>query len=64
MKINVHAGHAAVGKGAIGAVGILNESKEDRSVKELVIKKLKMLGPPCMIVRLTPGMPSRYLPEL
>lgn len=44
MKINVHAGHAAVGKGAIGAVGILNESKEDRIVKELVIKKLKMLG--------------------
>ena len=44
MKINIHAGHAAYGKGAYGAVGILNESVEDRIVKEYVAKKLKMLG--------------------
>lgn len=44
MKINVHAGHAAYGKGAYGAVGILNESTEARFVKEYVMKKLKMLG--------------------
>jgi N-acetylmuramoyl-L-alanine amidase len=44
MKINIHAGHAAEGKGAIGAVGIISESKEDRIVKEYVIAKLKALG--------------------
>lgn len=44
MKINVHAGHAKVGGGAIGAVGLLNESVEDRIVKEYVVAKLKMLG--------------------
>lgn len=44
MKINCHSGHAAVGRGAIGAVGILSESKENRIVKEYVIAKLKALG--------------------
>ena len=41
---NIHAGHAAVGHGAIGAVGILNESIEDRYVKDRVIQHLKNAG--------------------
>lgn len=44
MIFNVHAGHAAVGKGSIGAVGILNESVEDRRVKDEVIRLLRLLG--------------------
>lgn len=44
MIVNVHAGHAAIGGGAIGAVGILNESVEDRKVKDAVIKYLKQAG--------------------
>lgn len=44
MIFNIHAGHAAIGKGAIGAVGILNESVEDRRVKDEVIRLLRLLG--------------------
>lgn len=35
-SISIGAGHAAVGQGAIGAVGYLNESVEDRYVKDIV----------------------------
>ena len=34
---NVHAGHCPQGKGASGAVGLLQESVEDRKVKNRVI---------------------------
>lgn len=44
MIFNIHAGHAAIGKGAVGAVSILNESKEDRIVKDEVIRQLRLLG--------------------
>lgn len=44
MIINVHAGHANVGGGATGAVGILNESVENRKVKDVVIKYLRAAG--------------------
>lgn len=45
MVVNVHAGHAKVGCGAIGAVGsYLNESVEDRKVKDKVIELLKANG--------------------
>jgi len=43
-KINVHAGHAAVGGGAIGAVGLISESVEDRIVKDKVIQLLRAEG--------------------
>lgn len=41
---NVHAGHCPYGNGACGAVGILNESVENRIVKNKVIADLKTLG--------------------
>lgn len=42
---NIHAGHAPFGSGgAYGAVGILNESVENRKVKDLLIQKLKDRG--------------------
>lgn len=41
---NIHAGHGAVGKGAIGAVGFINESVSDRAVKDEVIFQLRALG--------------------
>lgn len=42
---NVHAGHAPVGTGgAVGAVGLLNESYENRIVKNYVIKLLRQYG--------------------
>lgn len=44
MIINVHAGHNPAGKIASGAAGILNESVENRIVKDLVIGKLQSLG--------------------
>ena len=44
MKINVHAGHNPSGKIGSGAKSLLDESKENRIVKELVIEKLKALG--------------------
>lgn len=44
MKINVHAGHNPAGKIACGAVGILDESRENRKVKEYLITYLKQQG--------------------
>lgn len=44
MKINVHAGHNPAGKVACGAVGIINESTENRRVKDEVISLLRQLG--------------------
>lgn len=41
---NVHAGHNPEGKIACGAVGILNESREARLIKNAVITELKQLG--------------------
>ena len=38
---NVHAGHCPQGQGASGAVGFLQESVEDRKVKDRVIAALK-----------------------
>lgn len=44
MRINVHAGHNPAGKVACGAVGLINESIEDRRVKDEVINQLRQLG--------------------
>lgn len=45
MVVNVHAGHAKIGGGAIGAVGAyLSESVEDRKVKDKVIELLRANG--------------------
>lgn len=44
MRINVHAGHNPAGKVACGAVGLINESTENRRVKEEVISQLRELG--------------------
>lgn len=41
---NVHAGHCPQGQGASGAVGILQESVEDRAVKNEVIRLLRAEG--------------------
>ena len=41
---NVHAGHCPQGKGAYGAVGVLQESVEDRKVKDEVIRLLRAAG--------------------
>lgn len=41
---NIHAGHCPYPNGAYGAVGILNESNEDRAVKNEVIRLLKAEG--------------------
>lgn len=41
---NVHAGHCPQGQGASGAVGILQESVEDRAVKDEVIRLLRAEG--------------------
>lgn len=41
---NVHAGHCPQGQGASGAVGILQESVEDRIVKDEVIRLLRAEG--------------------
>lgn len=41
---NIHAGHCPYGHGACGAVGILNESIENRIVKNKVVTDLKALG--------------------
>lgn len=43
-KYNVHAGHCPQGQGASGAVGILQESVEDRAVKNEVIRLLRAEG--------------------
>lgn len=44
MRINVHAGHNPAGKVACGAVGLIQESVEDRRVKDEVINQLRQLG--------------------
>lgn len=44
MRFNVHAGHNPAGKIACGAVGLLNESIENRKVKDEVIAQLHALG--------------------
>lgn len=44
MIINVHAGHNPAGKIACGAVGLIDESTENRKVKEEVIRELRELG--------------------
>ena len=44
MRINVHAGHNPAGKVACGAVGLINESTENRRVKDEVIAQLQALG--------------------
>lgn len=44
MRINVHAGHNPAGKVACGAVGLINESTENRRVKDEVISQLRHLG--------------------
>ena len=41
---NVHAGHCPQGQGAFGAVGVLQESVEDRLVKDEVIRLLREQG--------------------
>lgn len=44
MKINIHAGHNPDGKVASGAVGLVKESTEARTVKDKVIQYLKKAG--------------------
>ena len=44
MVITVHGGHAASGKAYCGAVGLLDESVEDRLVKDALIKYLRQAG--------------------
>lgn len=44
MRINVHAGHNPAGKVACGAVGLINESTENRRVKDEVVSQLRQLG--------------------
>ena len=44
MRINVHAGHNPAGKVACGAVGLIQESVEDRRVKDDVISQLRQAG--------------------
>ena len=44
LKISVHAGHNPAGKTACGAVGLLNESTENRNVKDRVVAMLKAQG--------------------
>lgn len=44
MIINVHAGHNPAGKAACGAVGLINESTENRRVKDEVISLLREQG--------------------
>lgn len=44
MIINVHAGHNPAGKVACGAVGLINESSENRRVKDEVMSQLRELG--------------------
>lgn len=43
-KVTVHGGHNPSGKIASGAVGILDESKEDRIIAKKVAKKLRLHG--------------------
>lgn len=43
-KYNVHAGHCPQGKGAYGAVGLMQESVENRKVKDRLIQDMKNGG--------------------
>ena len=43
-SINLNAGHNAAGKVACGAVGLINESKENRAVASVVSRELKKAG--------------------
>lgn len=43
-KYNIHAGHCPQGQGASGASGLLQESVEDRKVKNWVISALRNAG--------------------
>ena len=44
MHINVHAGHNPAGMTASGASGLIEESTENRKVKNEVIRQLRELG--------------------
>lgn len=44
MVYTIHGGHAAAGKAYCGASGLLDESTEDRKIKDAVIKYLKAAG--------------------
>lgn len=44
MKFNVHGGHNPSNKIACGAVGLLDESKEDRLIANAIVKYLKKAG--------------------
>lgn len=44
MVINVHAGHNPDGKTGCGAIGLIKESTEARTVKNEVIRQLQLLG--------------------
>ena len=44
MVYTIHGGHAAAGKAYCGASGLLDESAEDRRVKDATIKYLKVAG--------------------
>ena len=44
MKINIHAGHNPDGMAACGAVGLIRESTEARSVKNKVVEQLTAMG--------------------
>jgi N-acetylmuramoyl-L-alanine amidase len=44
MKLNIHAGHGPDGKVACGAVGLIKESTEARTVKDKVIQYLRKAG--------------------
>lgn len=44
MVINVHGGHNPKGKVACGAIGLLNESEQDRIIKDKVIALLRSKG--------------------
>ena len=44
MKINIHAGHGTSNSKSQGAVGLINESDENRKVKDEVIRLLKAEG--------------------
>lgn len=43
-KYNVHAGHCPQGQGAYGAIGLLQESVENRKVKNILIQNMKNGG--------------------
>lgn len=43
-SINIHGGHNPKGKVACGAVGLLDESEQDRIIKDKVMTILKAKG--------------------